>query len=352
MKRYTETDKWSDPTFYRLTPLLKCAWFHILETADKAGFWFPEFTALSGWVGAPVDQTQALQAFSSWIFVHPAGVWQIKGFFRLQYPKATPSKCNNVAKSAFNRLSEAASLLGPCVYQVAGVADADHPSPPLFSGQASSGCHQPMASGRCETETETETEIETEPETVTEPPKAIPPEAPPDPLRDVGLAMLKASADRAGFAWPRRLTEQVQQAARELIQAHGAGRVDSAFRLYLAKFNGPRSFENFLAHADAWINQVPATRDTCRHERTRTVDADLDEFTHGEKERKTVCLVCSHVVKASRFRPEHEHGWKVRDVDAVNAAAVRAGIKGVEPYEQCELCGVSRPVHSNLEVKP
>lgn len=61
MKRFTETEKWRDPWFRRLSSNAKLAYFYILDNADNAGVWQVDQDMANFQIGATLDWA-AIQA--------------------------------------------------------------------------------------------------------------------------------------------------------------------------------------------------------------------------------------------------------------------------------------------------
>ena len=85
MKRFTETEKWSDLWFRDLKPGLKLAWIFLLDRCDDAGVWEPDWRGLRFCTGMEVDEVEVLQAFKDRVFVLPTGRWWIRKFITYQW---------------------------------------------------------------------------------------------------------------------------------------------------------------------------------------------------------------------------------------------------------------------------
>jgi hypothetical protein len=84
MKRFTETQKWEDPWFRRLTPEMKLLWQWVLDRCDNAGVIDPDIELASFQIGYqyPMD---TLSAFGERIEKLPCGKWFIPKFISFQY---------------------------------------------------------------------------------------------------------------------------------------------------------------------------------------------------------------------------------------------------------------------------
>lgn len=86
MKRFTETDKWRDTWFRKLTPVQKCLWSYLLDNCDHAGVIDVDWELVSFQIGTRV-KVENLAAFSRQIATLPNGKLWITGFIQYQYGK-------------------------------------------------------------------------------------------------------------------------------------------------------------------------------------------------------------------------------------------------------------------------
>jgi len=84
MKRFTETQKWEDPWFRRLSPQMKLLWQWILDRCDNAGVIDPDIELASFQIGYqyPID---TLLEFGERVVKLPCGKWFIPKFIAFQY---------------------------------------------------------------------------------------------------------------------------------------------------------------------------------------------------------------------------------------------------------------------------
>lgn len=54
-KRFTETKKWDDPWYRRLSPRLKAFWLYLCDNCDNAGVWKIDYELASFYIGEPVS---------------------------------------------------------------------------------------------------------------------------------------------------------------------------------------------------------------------------------------------------------------------------------------------------------
>lgn len=84
MKRFTETQKWEDPWFRRLSPEMKNLWQWLCDRCDNAGVIDPDLDLASFQIGYqyPMD---TLSAFGDRVCKLPCGKWFIPKFIEFQY---------------------------------------------------------------------------------------------------------------------------------------------------------------------------------------------------------------------------------------------------------------------------
>lgn len=85
VKRFTDTEKWSDPWYRKLSLLHKLLWDYICSRCDLAGVWKPDLELASFCIGEPIDEAQAIQALGHRIQILPGGNWFIPKFIPFQY---------------------------------------------------------------------------------------------------------------------------------------------------------------------------------------------------------------------------------------------------------------------------
>jgi hypothetical protein len=83
-KRLTDTDKWDDPWFVRLSPLNKLLWNYICDRCDPSGVidLCPELATVQ--IGGHITEDSMLD-FGSRVRKLPSGKWQIVKFLSFQY---------------------------------------------------------------------------------------------------------------------------------------------------------------------------------------------------------------------------------------------------------------------------
>jgi hypothetical protein len=85
MKRFTDTEKWNDPWFRRLTPELKCFWFFVLDNCDPSGVWKVDLDLANYFIGGSLTEETIWQSMSERFEKITTGKWMIRKFIRFQY---------------------------------------------------------------------------------------------------------------------------------------------------------------------------------------------------------------------------------------------------------------------------
>lgn len=85
MKRLTDTQKWVDPWFRRLSPAHKLAWLYILDTCDIAGIWPVDMALFKALSGANLKEAELLKALKGRAKAIPRNRWWIPKFITFQY---------------------------------------------------------------------------------------------------------------------------------------------------------------------------------------------------------------------------------------------------------------------------
>ena len=84
MKRFTETQKWDDPWFRRLSPELKLLWQWLLDHCDNAGIIDPDLELASFQIGYPKG-IHTLSDIGERVVKLPCGKYFIPKFIPFQY---------------------------------------------------------------------------------------------------------------------------------------------------------------------------------------------------------------------------------------------------------------------------
>jgi len=85
MKRFTETEKWSDPWFRKLPTKLKCFWLYILDQCDCAGAWDSDIESASFHIGESITENEVMDSFNGRIIILDCGKWWVTKFCAYQY---------------------------------------------------------------------------------------------------------------------------------------------------------------------------------------------------------------------------------------------------------------------------
>jgi hypothetical protein len=86
MKRFTETTKWDDPWFRKLSPKLKCLWGFICDRCDSAGVIEVDYEVASVQIGQKVTEAD-MQALGDRVELLECGKWWVIRFVAFQYGK-------------------------------------------------------------------------------------------------------------------------------------------------------------------------------------------------------------------------------------------------------------------------
>lgn len=117
MKRFTETDKWRDSWFRELPPTTKLAYLFILDNADLAGVWDPDFKLANFQIGLEVDWIGVQRDLGDRLEILENGKWWITRFIAFQYGELSEDcrphmavlrqvKANGIKLKGSNRVSK------------------------------------------------------------------------------------------------------------------------------------------------------------------------------------------------------------------------------------------------------
>lgn len=87
MKRFTETEKWRDPWFRKLSAGAKLAFLYIVDNCDNAGVWTADKELADFSIGMEIPWMKVLEAFGERVSVLPSGDWLIVRFVEFQFGK-------------------------------------------------------------------------------------------------------------------------------------------------------------------------------------------------------------------------------------------------------------------------
>lgn len=94
-KRYTDTDKYKKPFFRALPPKYKLLWDYLYHVCDHAGVWIVDFPIASAYIGAEVNEKEALKLFNEdekRVHVFAKGKkWLLLQFNEFQYGVLNPN---------------------------------------------------------------------------------------------------------------------------------------------------------------------------------------------------------------------------------------------------------------------
>lgn len=86
-KRNTETEKWRDPWFRKLTPADKLAWLYMVDVCDIAGVWDPDFEMANFAIGTEPDWEGLPERLGERLEVIEGGKWHLTKFVEFQCGK-------------------------------------------------------------------------------------------------------------------------------------------------------------------------------------------------------------------------------------------------------------------------
>ena len=89
-KRFTDTEKWRDPWFRKLSPGAKLAFYYILDNCDCAGVWNCDTELANFTIGMNIPWDKVTEAFGERIKILPNGRWWITRFVEFQYGVLSP----------------------------------------------------------------------------------------------------------------------------------------------------------------------------------------------------------------------------------------------------------------------
>jgi hypothetical protein len=101
-KRFTETEKWKDPWFRRLSPSEKLVFLFLIENCDNAGFYEPDTETMSFHIGLTSAEVEGAYKGLTRVFEAAAGWVWIKNF--LKHQKNLPLSETNPAHRQIIRL--------------------------------------------------------------------------------------------------------------------------------------------------------------------------------------------------------------------------------------------------------
>jgi hypothetical protein len=85
MKRFTETEKWRDTWFRKLSAPSKLAYLYILDNCDAAGVWDPDYDLADFTIGVKADWVAVLREMGERVKTLENGKWYLVRFVGFQY---------------------------------------------------------------------------------------------------------------------------------------------------------------------------------------------------------------------------------------------------------------------------
>lgn len=89
-KRLSDTEKWRDPWFRKLSAGMKLAFWFLVDNCDAAGVWEPDFDGANFAVGSKVPWDKVLEKMGDRVKVLPSGKWHLTRFVQFQYGALSP----------------------------------------------------------------------------------------------------------------------------------------------------------------------------------------------------------------------------------------------------------------------
>lgn len=320
----SSAEQWKDERLQNLGPIGRDFLRYVKDHADTAGFFRPvEWWAVQRRTGAQFDAIEGLRMLEGFVFNHPGGAWQVIGWFPEQYKITRMGQpCNGPGLGALKLLKISSSLLGACVFSIAGV-------------------HVEGAPASCKQEEEEERApaagkgnsapykgAGTEPE-------------------DLVLSLI-AGAGRPHGHTLTVLDDRLRPTLKAYMQAHPTEKIQAAAKLYFEEFQPKiktiKGVQNFIQHMGTWLDQVKTSKSKCDHAgATRRVES-LDEFRNGKKQEVSECSDCG--LKETKALPcacDHIGGWSLQKYwDIVEEMKLLKNQQPIEAFEVCTLCGESR----------
>jgi hypothetical protein len=84
--RFTDCDKWKDPWFFDLPPMVKLFWQYLCDNCDLAGTIDLHPRIVNSYLGADLDLSAAQAALGDRVRVLPSGKWYLTRFIAFQQP--------------------------------------------------------------------------------------------------------------------------------------------------------------------------------------------------------------------------------------------------------------------------
>ena len=103
-KRFTDTNKWDQSWFRKLTPTFKCVWAYLCDKCDHAGVWEIDLETMSHFINDAVSVDQLKTSFADKIRFISDDKILIQAFIDFQYGTLNPE--NRVHKSVILRLEK------------------------------------------------------------------------------------------------------------------------------------------------------------------------------------------------------------------------------------------------------
>jgi uncharacterized phage protein (TIGR02220 family) len=102
-KRFTDSRKYRDPWFRKLSPIQKCVWDYMIHECNHAGIWEVDFELASFCIGTAIDE-ESIDWLKGRIYAISDEKWFIPNFIEFQYGELNQE--NRVHKSVIDLLKK------------------------------------------------------------------------------------------------------------------------------------------------------------------------------------------------------------------------------------------------------
>lgn len=113
-KRFTSTEKWTDPWFRKLSPSFKTLWMFLLEQCDHAGIWKFDQDAFQYFIGCSFSKEEIFKALNDGkervVSLNCGSKWLIQDFVTFQYGELSAG--NRVHDSVISILKKEGAYKG------------------------------------------------------------------------------------------------------------------------------------------------------------------------------------------------------------------------------------------------
>ncbi len=346
MKRFTDTEKWSDPFYRGLSLEMKLVFQYIQDQVDRSGFWFPEWDVAAVRLGFTVDPETVLRDLKIHVRAMADGTWQLITHVQTQYPRGL-SDSNNYHKAIRRDLlqKEAAEKesRGFCVPTFIPL-----PDPPKGGSKAPAVTHKQDSPGGLGVGVGVAVGVSDGP-----PPEVdqggaggTRPAGETPAVKIIGDVLREF--EKQGASQSGDVPIFTATALCDGFERHGGGGLRKAVQEYIrrrrAQRKGP-SLKHFADHLDEYA--PPRSRPACRHRWTDFFEP-ATEFQYGGRVAMRKCQECKrrepkHGTRAASLQQQqHKHDWRDGLEGLQGQFKEMAERNGLGEKQQCRLCGEMR----------